>query len=433
MGFFFILPLIFFSSFFMFFWETFSLVSFVFMYFMIIGYSYEFSLFYFEYLNWFMLLLALVIMTFMYVGNSVFFYEFFSKKFLFLLLFFMLFSVYLLFMCGGMFMFYLTFEFSIIPIFFLICGWGFNFERFSAAFYMMIYTLFFSLPFLIFLCLTIGDLKIMNFFSSFYLKSFSIDCFFSFFSLMMFFVKLPSFFFHLWLPKAHVEAPVIGSMILAGLLLKLGSYGILVYLPFIFFEVSYYVEFIGCWAILGGLYASFICFRQIDIKKMIAYMSISHMGIIMAVMFFSWSFSFWGILVMMIAHGFCSSGMFFLLNSFYERFYSRSLFVLKGGSYILSGLILWFFMIVSCNISAPPSMNFFSELILLFSVSFFSLKVVFFLLTLMFVGSICSFHMYVSMTHGSYLGSYYFENLSVREHLILYYHLIPLSFSFLFF
>nr|YP_004021465.1 NADH dehydrogenase subunit 4 [Unionicola parkeri]ADP01832.1 NADH dehydrogenase subunit 4 [Unionicola parkeri] len=431
MGFFFILPFgLFFSS-------KNSLLEFVVLKFLLIvffllkGFDYLYCFFYYDSFSWSMLLLSFLICFFMLLGNMMFIFFDLSFNFVFLV-FLMFFSLFSLFLSSNLFLFYVLFEFSVLPVFFIICGLGFSFERLESAIYMLVYTLFFSLPFAVFLFILFFSVKDLSFFLYSFTYFSSWDYFFVFFSVLMFFVKIPSFFLHLWLPKAHVEAPVSGSMILAGVLLKLGAFGLFLYLPIVFFQMQLFVEFFFVWGLLGTLLSSLACFFQVDLKKMIAYMSIMHMGIVISALFSFCDFSFQGVLMMLLGHGFVSSSLFLCLNFCYERSFSRGIFVNKGIMLLSSSLYFWFSLIISFNISVPPSMNFISELFLIFSlVSFLDFNIYLLMFTIFF-NSVVSFYFFVSMFHGFSSYKFFFSNLSIKEMYLIFGHVIPLL-SFLFF
>uniref|UniRef100_UPI0030E2FD8F NADH dehydrogenase subunit 4 n=1 Tax=Stenchaetothrips biformis TaxID=1100830 RepID=UPI0030E2FD8F len=347
----------------------------------------------------------------------------------FLMAFFLLFYfLVMFFLVSNLLLFFFFFESTLIPTLFIIIGWGNKIERIKSGYYLFFYTLFGSMPML----LSIFFLKKTNFSLIFYFFDFNKAYFLVYlFLIISFLIKMPMFLVHSWLPKAHVEAPLSGSMILAGVLLKMGGYGLYRFL-FIykkFLDLSSIWIYISLW---GGILSSFICIRQVDLKSIIAFSSVSHMSlVIMGILSFSFS-SLVGSIMLMVAHGLCSSGLFFLANVLYERSGSRSIFLNKGLMSMFPSLSTWWFIFCSLNMACPPSLNLISEIFLLNGLISWSFIFVFFLMFLSFLSGVYNLFLFSFCNHGSiYSSIFFFNSCYLLEYYILYLHFFPVFFFFL--
>lgn len=343
---------------------------------------------------------------------------------------FLLFILLLTFRCINLFLFYVFFERSLIPTLFLILGWGYQPERLQAGLYLLFYTLFASLPLLMALFYIINNFYSLNFL---FLKEFNIDNFLLYlFLVFAFLVKMPIFLVHLWLPKAHVEAPVSGSIILAGVLLKLGGYG-LIRVFSIIINISLKLNIF--WIVLslvGGFLVRLICLRQIDLKSLVAYSSVAHISLVIGglIVLLSWGWGFSYSLI--IAHGLCSSGLFYLVNLTYERLGSRSLLINKGILNFIPRVAIWWFLLCSRNIAAPPSLNLIGEIGLLNRVLGWSQISIILLILVSFFRAAYTLYLYSFSQHGKFNnGNFSFSFAVNREYLVLLLHWLPVNLLFL--
>nr|QTC08131.1 NADH dehydrogenase subunit 4 [Parachauliodes buchi] len=388
-------------------------------------YSYISYIFSMDLLSYGLILLSLWIISLMVMASEkVISYKYMSGFFIMNIIFLMM-MLYLSFSSMSLFGFYLFFESSLIPTLILILGWGYQPERLQAGIYLLFYTLFASLPMLI-------SILFMGNENSLYMYMFNnyeyLNWIFYLSMIFAFLVKMPMFLVHLWLPKAHVEAPVSGSMILAGILLKLGGYGLLRVMV-IMSHISLMMSII--WVIIslfGGFLVSMICLRQVDLKSLIAYSSVAHMGIVLAGLMTLSTWGWSGSYSMMIAHGLCSSGLFCLANISYERMGSRSLFINKGLLNLMPSMCLWWFLLVSSNMAAPPSLNLLGEISLINSIMGWSVDLMYLLMLISFFSAVYSLYLYSYSQHGKfYAGVYSSFNSFVREFLLLFLHWFPLN------
>nr|QLY89848.1 NADH dehydrogenase subunit 4 [Gyraulus laevis] len=323
-----------------------------------------------------------------------------KKTFFLLSISFLLLFLYMVFSVSHVIMFYVFFEATLIPTLMLVSYWGYQPERLQAGSYMMLYTVCASLPLLFILlynCMNQNNMMMfipMKFYSSFMMILLVY---------LAFLVKLPMYSVHLWLPKAHVEASLAGSMLLAGILLKLGGYG-LIQMNMVFDisgSKSTALLIIISFSFWGGFLAAFMSMKQIDMKSFVAYSSVSHMSLVILGILCDTTWGLFSSVITMFAHGFCSSALFCMTYFTYTKYYSRSIIHINGVISMYPKLSFLWFIFCCINMAAPPSLNLLGEMFIAPVVH--SLSMIFLVLMgmMVFVSGFYNMYLYTIINHGS--------------------------------
>nr|AKS04075.1 NADH dehydrogenase subunit 4 [Parasagitta setosa] len=283
--------------------------------------------------------------------------------------------------------FYILFEMSLLPTLLMVLLYGYQPEKLQASLYLLIYTVLSSLPLL--LCL----LSMPSYLSSLFIMP---GVFSGVFLTLGFMVKTPMYMVHVWLPKAHVEAPVAGSMVLAGVLLKLGSYGLFIFCPLMHHYILLFYLMIS---ILGSILGSYICTRQWDSKSLIAYSSVVHMGVVTIGVVSGSEMGYLCALMMVIAHGVCSPMMFAMAYLLYSNSHTR-LLSSNRGLLTIPFMSLFLFLLLAINMGVPPFLNLWSEVLMFISLMTIFSNSLWMLIPIAFLGVLYNLFMYISLSHG---------------------------------
>ena len=263
--------------------------------------------------------------------------------------------------------FYVFYEGVLIPMYFLIGIWGAREQKITAAYYFFFYTLLGSVLMLIsimYVYTITGTTDYPTLLEYELSPKVQKVIFLGFIASLA--VKIPSFPFHIWLPLAHVEAPVAGSVLLAGVLIKLGSYGIIRYLLGITpIACEYFAPLIYTLSILGIIYASLTTIRQTDLKRIIAYSSVGHMGIVTIGIFTMTLEGIEGSIYLQLAHGIVSSALFIVVTLIYERYHTRIVKYYRGITTTMPIYSTIFLIFTMSNIGVPGTSNFIGEILAL--------------------------------------------------------------------
>jgi hypothetical protein len=309
----------------------------------------------------FVLTSFLIFLCVLFIWNERFLKEYAINLLFIELLLLLVFSVL------DVFLFYIFFEAILIPMFILIGIWGSRERKIRAVYLLFFYTLFGSLLMLVGLLymysvtgtLNLEYLLAWNF-------SFEEQCWLWLAFFLSFASKIPMFPFHVWLPEAHVEAPTVGSVLLAGILLKLGVYGFLRFSLGLFPEASlYFSPLVYFLSVVGVIYASLSAIRQTDLKRIIAYSSVAHMNLVTLGIFSFNIIGLEGSILQSISHGFVSGAMFLMVGILYDRYHSRLLSYYGGLVHMMPVYSALFLIFTMANIALPGTSSFVGEFLLL--------------------------------------------------------------------
>jgi proton-translocating NADH-quinone oxidoreductase chain M len=326
-----------------------------------------------------------------------------------------------------LFIFYISFESILIPLFLSIIIWGSRRRKIKAAKMLFIYTLISSIFFLIALFTLYLEIGSTNFFSILnYCNtglSFNKQCFLWLLLFLAFAIKIPLYPLHTWLPEAHVEAPTFGSVILASLLLKTGGYGIYRFVLPLFPEANiYFNPLIFMLALMGVFYGAFASIRQIDMKRIIAYLSVSHMNLCVLGQFSETLEGLIGGLLLMVAHGLIAAGFFISVGFLYERYHTRLIYYYGGLVRIMPVFAISLFIFVLANMNMPGTSNFIGELLILTSIGYKSFTICLIAAIGSAVGALCTIWFWNRLMFGELKIQYFdkFTDINRREFAIIF-------------
>jgi len=316
-------------------------------------------------------------------------------------------------------LFYVFFESVLIPMFIVIGVWGSRERKIRAAYQFFLYTLLgsvFMLLAILFIYFQAGTTDLQTLMTTEFSERRQILLWFAFFC--SFAVKVPMIPVHIWLPEAHVEAPTAGSVVLAGVLLKLGTYGFLRFsIPLFPFASLYFTPLIFTLSILGIVYASLTTLRQIDLKKIIAYSSVAHMGFVTLGLFSFNVQAIEGALLLMLSHGLVSGALFLCVGCLYDRHKTRIVKYYGGCVHVMPLFSTFFLFFTLGNLSLPGTSSFIGEFLILTGAFQANTLIATLAATGMILGGSYSLWLYNRVVFGNFKPDYMtqFSDLNRRE------------------
>ena len=327
-----------------------------------------------------------------------------KKNFFVVLVFRLVMLTIISFIVRRLIVFFIFFELSLIPIRLLVIVWGSQPERIKASVYILFYTILGSLPLLA--CILSSSIDRGGggyLWYEIFTKKYSVrdNLLIVVFFRAAFLIKVPIFGVHNWLAKAHVEAPVVGSMLLARILLKLGGYGL--------FRVRFILKgFFGLrsifflWVVLSRVIVSILCFRNTDFKRLIAYSSVVHMSLSVVRLGICRGIRVWGAFLLFVAHGICSSGLFMFVNEFYTKRGSRKLINNQGIIFLSGVVVLNWLLLCLLKSSIPPSIKFFREIFSIMRVFQFRSMNIGLIIAAIFLKGLFKIYLYIVFRQGKW-------------------------------
>lgn len=320
--------------------------------------------------------------------------------------------------------FYIFFESVLIPMFLIVGIWGSRERKILAAYYFFLYTLLGSVTMLLsilYIYHQVGttDYEVLLTFSFSRLEQKFL--WFTFF--LAFASKVPMIPVHLWLPEAHVEAPTAGSVILAGVLLKLGTYGFVRFSLPLFPQASFFfTPLVYTIAVIGIIYTSFTAIRQTDFKRIIAYTSIAHMNLVILGIFSFNTIGLEGAILQSLSHGFVASALFLVIGIVYDRYRTRIVQYYGGLAAVMPIYITIFLFFTLANISFPGTSSFVGEFLILVGSFKVNTTITFLGATGVIIGGAYSLWLFNRIAFGNIKTQYttQFLDLSLREFVVFF-------------